>query len=183
MTTHASEPWVDWGNSKGEPPGPRRPLRRVVTALLTVLLIGGIAIGVRWLYHRYAPHPGPAPAMVSQRSKLSSCGHYQAWWGQIPAPPTYRPSAAVLAANRCLTAAFDAGRPAELTVSSGPDDIQHTGKSFYRVVGLRSMEVIWEDIPPSGPIRAAKLSNCKTLTDVNGQIGASDCHPSGPVYG
>ena len=100
----------------------------------------------------------------------------------IPPPPSYRPNATVLAANECLHSAFDHGRPAELTVTGGPDDIGHTAKTFYRVVGLRTLEVIWEDIPPSGPIQAAKLSDCSTLTDENGQIGASGCHPSQPTY-
>ncbi len=145
--------------------------------------VGGLGFGARWLYHRATGHPGGTPAMVAQRQKLPSCGHYRAWWGMVPAAPTYRPSPGVLAANACLRSAFEAGRPAELTVTGGPDDVGHTGKSFYRVVGRHTLEVIWEDIPPNGPIEAASLSDCTTLTDVNGQIGAIDCHPAHPRYG
>jgi hypothetical protein len=120
--------------------------------------------------------------MVSQRAHLPSCGHYRAWWGMAPASPSYQPSEKIIAANGCLEAAFNDGRPAELAVISGPDDIGHTWKTFYRVVRRHVLEVISEDIPPSGRIQAAKLSDCTTLTDVGGQIGADACHPAGPAY-
>jgi hypothetical protein len=70
-----------------------------------------------------------------------------------------------------------------LTVTAGPDDIAHTFQSFYRVVGRHVLEVIFEDIPPSGPIQASKLSDCTALPDANGQIQAADCHPPYPSYG
>ena len=97
--------------------------------------------------------------------------------------PTYRPSAAVQAANQCLGSAFSQGQPAELTVSGGPDDVGHRFRSFYRIVGPHTLEVIWEDIPPSGPIQASKLSDCTTLTDINGRIGGDDCHLPFPTSG
>jgi hypothetical protein len=100
----------------------------------------------------------------------------------IPAARMPPPDGSVLAANRCLSRAFNEGRPAELTVTGGPDDIGHTSRSFFRVVGPNTLEIIWEDIPPHGPIEAARLSDCKALTDVNGQIWAKDCHPTYPVY-
>jgi hypothetical protein len=70
-----------------------------------------------------------------------------------------------------------------LTVDSGPDDIGHTLRSFYRVVRPHTAEVIFEDIPPSGPINADKLSDCPMLTNLNGPIEATNCHPSTPSYG
>jgi hypothetical protein len=95
-----------------------------------------------------------------------------------PPPPTTK----VVAANTCLSTAFQSGHPAELTVTNGPDDIGHTGKTFYRVVRPHTLDVIWEDIPPSGPIQAAELSDCTTLTVAHGQIGADSCHPTYPTY-
>ena len=68
----------------------------------------------------------------------------------------YRPGEKVLAANRCLLSSFDDGRPAELIVTGGPDDIGHTGVAFYRVVGRHRLDVIWEDIPPSGADRGRR---------------------------
>lgn len=184
MKTQASgSKSMDWDDPRWNSPMPHARLRLSLAILLAVLLVGGLVAGGRWFYDRYAPHHGPTPTMVSHRSKLPSCGHYYVPWSQIPTPISHRPSAAVLQANHCLSAAFYAGRPAELTVSGGPDDIQHTSKTFYRVVGLHRMEIIWEDIPKEGPIQASKLSDCATLTDVNGQIGADNCHPPYPTYG
>jgi hypothetical protein len=70
-----------------------------------------------------------------------------------------------------------------LTVDSGPDDIGHTLRSLYRVVRPHTAEVIFEDIPRAGPINADELSDCPTLTNLNGPIEATNCHSSTPSYG
>ena len=179
-----------WDDPRWDPPqrrAPRHPVRRrarrlaAVTIALATTAAGATAFAR--LYDRYHARPGGTPAMVAHRTRLPSCGHYRDRWSMIPPPADYRPPPVEEAADRCLLAAFTDGRPAELTVSGGPDDIGHTARTFLRVVGLRTVDVIWEDIPPHGRIEAAELTGCTVLTYDHGRLDAARCHPNRPTSG
>lgn len=180
----------DWDDPWWDPPA-RRPNRlrkwwagrpRYLAVVVSLALLSGIGAGGRWLYEARTGRPGGIPALVSHRPALPGCGRYRDRWGMTVPPATYRPGPRVLAANRCLLSAFADGRSAELIVTGGPDDIGHRTVTFYRVVA-RHVTVIWEDIPPTGPINAGELSGCAALSDDNGLIDAADCRPVQPSWG
>ena len=157
--------------------------RRVAAITIALATAAAGATAFARLYDRYHARPGGTPAMVAHRTPLPSCGHYRDKWTMTAPPADYRPTRAEAAADRCLLAAFTDGRPAELTVSGGPDDIGHTARTFFRVVGRRTVDVIWEDIPPHGRVEAAELTGCNALGEVHGLLEAFDCHPAYPSYG
>jgi hypothetical protein len=137
---------------------------RAVAAVVLVLITTGAVSAVLLRERGSVAHPGGTPAVVSERVRLTSCGSYKAQPVDYRSLPPQSPTTPIQeSVDRCLLAAYEDGKPAEILVTTPVDDVGSHSILYYRVRGPGLAELIIEDIPSRGRIDA-RVVVCQSLT-------------------
>ena len=141
---------------------------RIIGATLVSVFVAGV-LSLVLIWH-FSQQTRAVPALVTHRSRLSSCGAYKAEDSLPGTSPTTTPQQG--AVDGCILASIRAGRQAEATVTEPPDDTRTVAVLYFRVIAPGRAEVIIEEIPTRGPIEA-RVTPCRTIEVLNGSLTCS----------